>query len=133
MRSASDLAPATVVVFTLQSLLRLWRNIMPKGVIDPQHLVGLRCSLTEEIGRSEYENSIARPCGDLSAKGWWRAQETVLWKPSAPRRTDRGIAQDFFPSRSPAAGQAEPIASRDEASVDNELAALATNARQVRD
>ena len=131
---ASDLASATVVVFNSADPASeaLAKYYAERRHIDPQHLVGLRCSLAEEISRSEYENSIARPLREIFLqKGWWRAQggrivETRVRLVALIRGIPFKISSQGTVAPQP--GQAEPIASRDEASVDSELAALATNA-----
>ncbi|HEY5954490.1 MAG TPA: TIGR03790 family protein, partial [Terrimicrobiaceae bacterium] len=130
---ASDLAPATVVVFnsTDPASEALARYYAERRHIDPQHLVGLRCSLAEEISRSEYENNIARPLREIFLqKGWWRAQggrivETRVRLVALIRGIPFKISSQGAVAPQP--GQSEPIASRDEASVDSELAVLATN------
>ena len=129
----SDLASSTVVVFNSAdaSSEALARYYAAKRNIDAERVVGLRCSQAQAIRRAEYWNEIARPLREIFLqKGWWRLQgdrviETkirfvalVRGMPLKILRQEGGVA--------PRPGQTEPVASRDEASVDSELAVLAT-------
>ncbi len=130
---AADLASSAVVVFNSAdpSSEALAKYYAAKRNIDAERVVGLRCSQAQAISRAEYWNEIARPLREIFLqKGWWRSQgdrvvETrirfvalVRGMPLKILRQEGGVA--------PRPGQTEPVASRDEASVDSELAVLAT-------
>ncbi|HEU4677972.1 MAG TPA: TIGR03790 family protein, partial [Terrimicrobiaceae bacterium] len=129
---ASDLASSTVVVFnsTDPTSEALARYYAAKRNIAAERVVGLKCSQAQAISRTEYCNEIARPLREIFLqKGWWRLQgdrvtETKIHFVALVRgiplkilRQEGGVA--------PRAGQTEPVASRDDASVDSELAVLA--------
>lgn len=133
--ASANEASAIVVIFnsadpSSEALARYYAN---KRKIDGQQLVGLRCPDSEEISRSEYQNDIALPLREIFlAKGWWRAQGGRIVE-SKVRYVAliRGIPLKI---RSREAGAAslpgrQAVAMRDEASLDSELAVLATNDR----
>lgn len=100
-----------------------------KRNIPADRLLGLNCPQTEEISREEYDSTIAGPFRDaFLQKGWWKLQGgrivdsrirfVVLMRGMPLKVKSKGL--DVIPRRD----QPQPIASRDEASVDSELAAL---------
>lgn len=133
--ASANEASAIVVIFnsadpSSEALAWYYAN---KRKIDGRQLVGLRCPDSEEISRSEYQNDIALPLREIFlAKGWWRAQGGRIVE-SKVRYVAliRGIPLKI---RSREAGAAslpgrQAVAMRDEASLDSELAVLATNDR----
>lgn len=133
-QAAGDEASATVVVYNSSdaSSVALARYYASRRQIKADRVVALRCSEAEEISRPEYESTIARPLRDIFLqKGWWvakgdRITESRIRFVALIRgiplkiRSEGGVV-------SPRSGQQEPIASRDEASVDSELATLGMN------
>lgn len=122
-------AKATVVVFNLgdptsKSLALYYQQ---KRGIPAENLVGLSCSQGETISRAEYNTTIAFPLKKVFRERGW-------WKVGNGRVTDtkirfvaliRGMPLRISPEPRPP-GDNTPVAplSRDEASVDSELAVM---------
>ncbi len=97
--------------------------------IPAERLVGLNCPQMEEISREEYDTTIANPLRTIFLqKGWWKLEGgrivdtkirfAVLMRGMPLKVKSKGL--DVLPRRD----QPQPIASRDEASVDSEIAAI---------
>lgn len=99
--------------------------------IPKENLVGLACPQTEEISRVEYEATIARPLSvEFVNRGWWKrgtGDGAVLESRIRYAVLMRGMPLKVRPEpgeKKAAPGQAGPVGSRDEASVDSELSCL---------
>jgi uncharacterized protein (TIGR03790 family) len=126
-----DAASALVVIYNSEvpSSEALARYYAKRRQIDDDRVVGLKCSEAEEVSRAEYEATIARPLREIFLrKGWWRADgdritesrirfvALIRGMPLKIRSQEKGVV--------PRSDQHEPVGSRNEASVDSELAAL---------
>ncbi|MFN2541121.1 MAG: TIGR03790 family protein [Chthoniobacterales bacterium] len=108
--------------------------------IARDHLVGLTCSVDEEISREEYDANIANPLRDVFKKRhWWTLKPTADHRESVTSSSIRfvalikGIPLKIRPADKYAGdvpGPA-PIANRNEASVDSELTVLGLFSRQI--
>src|SRR4029077_1981987 len=109
--------------------------------ISSDHLVGLTCSVDEEMSREDYDATIAEPLRRVfEAKGWWRTRETPEHEKAVLTTTIRFVAiikgiplkiratTAGYPGDEPGAGL---IYSRNEASVDSELATLGFFTRKI--
>ncbi|CAN5475096.1 hypothetical protein BH09VER1_BH09VER1_26830 [soil metagenome] len=123
---------ATVVIFNSADPVSasLAQYYAKKRSIADDHVVGIKCPLTQEISREEYNTTIAAPVKDVFLKqGWWtleggRITSTKIRYVALIRGMPlkvRTMGPGAYPPRK---DLPEPIASRDEASVDSELAAL---------
>ncbi|MEI6072829.1 MAG: TIGR03790 family protein, partial [Verrucomicrobiae bacterium] len=131
-------ANSTVILFNnndpdSQGLAQYYAN---RRKIPASQVIGLACPPAEEIQRADYEHTIAAPLRALFLKrGWWTIGRDIAGKPVVTASTIRfvaimrgmplKIAQD--PAISPLTslpGLPEPIASRNDASVDSELTTL---------
>ncbi len=100
-------------------------RFIPEG-----NLIGLPMPKKAEISREEYETAIRNPLREeFGKRAWWKlgrdAEGIVLPVENRIRVlvTIRGVPLKIAPGPKPEAGDAEnPIASRDDASVDSELA-----------
>ncbi len=110
-----------------------------KRGIPPERVVGLKCSINEEISRAEYDATIAGPLRALfDARGWWtRSPDQATGEPTSVVSSNRirflvllrgmplriseasGYAGDTVLATQPTA-----IATRNAAAVDSELAVL---------
>jgi len=103
-----------------------------KRGIPFDHLIGLDCPLTEEISRQDYGKTIEDPLRKImTQRGWWRVEEIggqsiVLQNKIRFVALMRGmplkIASEPVPSGRPV--NQSLFDSKDEASVDSEMAAL---------
>jgi len=124
-------ARATVVVYNSSdpSSESLARYYAKRREIPEDHLVGLPCPVTEEISRAEFETTIAEPIRERFVREkWWsvgggrvtattvRFVALIRGMPLKIRSQGKGVV--------PRSGQPGPIGTRDEASVDSELACL---------
>lgn len=128
------LAPATVVVYNSEApeAVQLAKFYAEKRGIARDHLVPLRCSTEEEISREDYERTIARPLLAIFKKrGWWRTRE-VDGAEEVTTSSIRFLAlikgmplkirpAENHPDKKPGDN---PVAQRNEASVDSELTRL---------
>ena len=121
---------ATVVVFnsadeTSRALAEYYAS---RRGIDSARLVGLACPGTEEISRDEYEAAIAKPlCEIFVRNGWWKLANGRVTSTSVRFvALMRGMPLKIRPQEglSSRENQPEAIRSRNEASVDSELAVL---------
>lgn len=131
-----SLAPATIVVFnsTNPESVELAKFYADKRGIARDHLVALACSGDEEISREEYDLTIRDPLREVFAKReWWRLREPADAPATVSANTVRFVAlikgvplkikaAENYPGDKSADG---PVASRNDASVDSEIAALA--------
>lgn len=140
-RADDQLAAATVVVFNAESheSAALAKFYAQKRGIARDHLVGLHCPIEEEISRGQYDTTIAEPLRAIFSKRHW-------WK----LRDEADPARGFFTNsirfvalikgvplkiRSEALYPGDKIGTgptgRNEASVDSELATLASTSREI--
>jgi len=126
-------AAATVVLFNAADpdSTALAKYYAGRREIPADNLIGLACASTEEIGRDEYLATIAGPVrAHLLAKGLWTADPAsgrVIAAAGRFAAIIRGVPLKIRPDPNiaPNRAQPDPIGSRNEASVDSELAALA--------
>lgn len=130
------LPPATIVVFNkdVRESIDLAKFYAEKRGIARDHLVGLSCSKDEEISREEYDTTIAGPLRAVFAeRKWWKLRNSE-GQDTAASNSIRFVAlikgiplkirkTDDYPGDKSGSG---PIAGQNAASVDSELAALAT-------
>ncbi|MBA3963191.1 MAG: TIGR03790 family protein [Chthoniobacterales bacterium] len=141
-RDAAELARATLVVYNRAApdstgLARYYAQLRQ---IPNDHLIGLDCSLEEEISRQEYDQTIAEPLRKAFIEHqWWKSQEDA----SGQMRVSssqihfvaliRGMplkvrATADYPGDHP---ESNILGSQNEASVDSELATLGLFSRQI--
>ncbi len=135
-RAEAPLQPATVVVFNsnIPESFELAKFYAQKRGIARDHLVGVACSSEEEISRQDYERSIAEPLRKIFAeRKWWTLREPVEERPVVTSNSIRfvalikGMPLKIRAETEPYPGdktQEGPIGSRNDASVDSELALL---------
>jgi len=140
--SGSD-ASATLVLYNENDSdsVDLARFYAFKRGIPKDQVIGLRCALKEEITREEYDHDIGEPVQRLlTKKHWWtlREDENPLLRVEANKirfvALMRGIPLKIAPTVGyPGDIQTGPpvISTRNEASVDSELAALAILSRTI--
>lgn len=133
-RAQQSLAEQTIVVYntTLPDSVSLAKFYAQQRAIPADHLVGLTCSIEEEITRTEYDKNIAGPLRDLFKEhGWWTLHQsaegtTVTGSTIRFVAVIRGIPLKIHSTPDPGDVQGPgPIGNRNEASVDSELAVLA--------
>ena len=137
------LAESTVVVYnkTAPDGAELARFYAQKRGIASDHIVGLTCSLAEEITRDEYDATIANRLRDVfKAKKWWQMRETEDHQEAVMATAIRFVALikgmplkiraelASYPGDKVGGG---PIQDRNEASVDSELATLGYFSPQI--
>jgi len=137
------LAAATVVVYnkTAPDAADLARFYAQKRGIPTDHIVGLTCSLTEEISRDEYDATIANRLREIfKAKKWWTVRETEDHREAVLATSIRFVAlirgiplkiravPTPYPGDKPGGG---PIENHNEASVDSDLAVLGYFSPQI--
>ena len=137
------LAASTIVVYnkTAPDGAELARFYAQKRGIASDHIVGLTCSLAEEITRDEYDATIANRLREIfKAKHWWRTRETEDHQEAMLTTTIRFVAlikgmplkiraaPEPYPGDKVGGG---PIQDRNEASVDSELATLGYFSPQI--
>ncbi len=136
------LAGATAVVFNRENpeSVELAKFYAQKRGIPRDHLVGLSCSADEEISRDEYDSTIAEPLRKVFAeRHWWTLRESGN-RPSVAATSIRFVAlikgvpmkvraiNTSYPGDEPST---DPIRTRNEASVDSELAVLGLFSPQI--
>ncbi len=111
-----------------------------KRGIARDHLVGLACSRDEEISREDYDRTIAKPLREVfRQRKWWTVLGASGEMPAISGNSIRFVAlikgmpmkiraAEAYPGDKPEPG---PIGSRNEASVDSEVAVLARFAPQI--
>lgn len=144
MRGADQpLAASTIVIYnkTAPDGADLARFYAQKRGIPNDHIVGLTCSLAEEISRDEYDATIANRLREIfKAKKWWTTRETEDHEEAVMATSIRFVAlikgmplkirslPTSYPGDKVGAG---PIENRNEASVDSELATLGYFTSQI--
>jgi uncharacterized protein (TIGR03790 family) len=134
-----------------QSTIVLYNNAVPDSVelakfyaqqrgITPDHVVGLACSTEEEINREEYDTTIADPLREIfKQRHWWTLREPLDQAPVVTASNIHFVAiikgvplkirsTTAYRGDQPRSG---PAGSRNEASVDSELAVLGLYSRQI--
>ena len=138
----APLPPATIVVFNrdVPESVALAKFYAQKRGIARDHLVGLNCSPNEEINRDEYEATIAEPLRFVfKERNWWTVHDSTDGRSSITANSIRFVAlmkgmpmkirpASDYRGDQPAAG---PVGSRNEASVDSELAGLGFFSKQI--
>ncbi len=140
-RAETPLAPATLVVFnsSVPESAELAKFYAQKRGIARDHVVGLRCSAEEEISRAEYDATIRDPLRKIFGdRGWWKieptAEETrVTTGTIAFVALIKGMPLKIRPAEAYPGDVSHPgpIGSRNDASVDSELAVLQRFAPEV--
>ena len=136
------LAPATIVVFNkdVPESVELAKFYAQKRGIAPDHLVGLSCPKSEEINREEYDTTIRDPVrATFKERKWWMLQEPPSGPITIAANSIRFVAlMKGIPLKIRAAADypgdkagGAPIAGRNEASVDSELATLGAFSSQI--
>ncbi|HET6410130.1 MAG TPA: TIGR03790 family protein [Chthoniobacteraceae bacterium] len=142
--AAPDYTNQIVVVYNESDpdSLNLARYYASKRNIPKEQLVGLKCPMTEEISRNEYDETIARPLREAFEKNaWWklRSEEHPAGKVEATRMRFvalmRGMPLKIKPHFEKYEGDKPtgpmPVAIHNEASVDSELSILGVFTRQM--
>ena len=139
VQAEEPLAPATIVVFNsaVSESAQLAKFYAQKRGIARDHLVGLDCSREEEISREDYNRTIAEPLRAIfKKKRWWTLRESDDGSPTVASSSIRFVAlikgiplkirpAEKYPGDQKGGG---PVYSRNEASVDSELALLGRGA-----
>jgi uncharacterized protein (TIGR03790 family) len=132
------LAEATIVIYNtaVPESAALAKFYAQQRGIARDHLIGLDCSVEEEISREEYDSTIAQPLREIfKSRHWWTLRETSDSKEAVVNSSIHFVAMirgmplkirasaTPYPGDDPSAG---PVASRNEASVDSEVSVLAS-------
>lgn len=123
-------ARATLVLFNHNApgSEELARYYAEKRSIPATNLIGLECPITEEISREEYLTTISAPLrGELMRRALWSSKDgQVINSRLRYAAVMKGVPLKIRTTMPPAeAGEKrDPIADRDEASVDSELSVL---------
>ena len=137
------LSALTVVVYnkTAPDAADLARFYAQKRGIPSDHIVGLTCSLAEEISRDEYDATIANRLREIfKVKQWWNMRETEDHHEAVMTTSIRivalikGMPLKIRAALEPYPGDRRgggPIEDRNEASVDSELATLGYFSPQI--
>jgi uncharacterized protein (TIGR03790 family) len=138
-----SLVSSTIVIYNKAALdsAELARFYAKQRGIASDHIVGLTCSTDEEISREEYDSNIAEPLREtFKTRKWWTLRETPEQQTVVMTTSIRFVAvikgvplkikpvADPYPGDQSAGG---PVSSRNEASVDSELAILGLFSRQI--
>src|SRR6266568_2389353 len=136
------LAQSTIVLYNkaVADSVELAKFYAEKRGIAPDHVMGLTCSTEEEISREEYDTTIADPLREIfKQRHWWTLNESGKQSPVVTASAIHFVAAikgiplkirsiPAYPGDQP---RPVPIGSRNEASVDSELAVLALHSRQI--
>jgi uncharacterized protein (TIGR03790 family) len=136
------LAAATIVLYNkaVPDSVQLAKFYAKQRGIARDHIVGLTCSIEEEISRDEYDTTIANPLREIfKTRQWWTVHETSDEEESVKASSIHFVAvikgiplkirpTADYPGDVPRSG---PLGNRNEASVDSELAALAFMSHQI--
>jgi uncharacterized protein (TIGR03790 family) len=130
VHAEQPLAESTIVVYnkTVPESLDLAKFYAKQREIARDHIIGLTCSSEEEISRTEYNDTIAKPLREVfKERGWWTAQGTNVVASSIHFvAVIKGVPLKVRSTPDPGDEQGPgPIGNRNEASVDSELAVLA--------
>ena len=143
LRAEQPLAASTIVVYNKAALdsPELARFYAQQRGIASDHILGLTCSTDEEITREEYDANIAGPLRDtFKTRKWWTVRETSEQQTAVMTTSIRfvavikGVPLKIKPREGPYPGDQSaggPVSSRNEASVDSELASLGLFSRQI--
>ena len=138
-----SLVSSTIVIYNKAALdsAELARFYAKQRGIASDHIVGLTCSTDEEISREEYDSNIAGPLREIfKIQKWWTLRETPEQQTVIMTTAIRFVAvikgmplkikptSDSYPGDQPGDG---PVSSRNEASVDSELAILGLFSGQI--
>src|SRR5436189_5575507 len=80
VRAEQPLATSTIVVYNKSApdAPELARFYAKQRGIASDHIIGLRCSVDEEITREEYDGNIAEPLREaFKSRKWWTIRETA--------------------------------------------------------
>jgi uncharacterized protein (TIGR03790 family) len=140
-RAEAPLAEATIVIYNkaVPDSVELANFYAKQRGIARDHLVGLACSVEEEISREEYDTTIAEPLREIfKQRHWWSLRDTAEQSIAASSihfvATIKGMPLKIRATTAPYPGDEPgpaPILNRNEASVDSELATLARPSRQI--
>lgn len=144
-RAEQSLPALTVVVYnkTAPDAAELAKFYAQKRGIAPDHVIGLTCSLAEEITRDEYDATIANRLREIfKAKKWWTTRvtetqdhhETLTETSIRFVALIRGMPLKIHLALEPYPGDKRgggPIDDRNESSVDSELATLGYFSPQI--
>ena len=136
------LAQSTIVLYNkaVPDSVELAKFYAEQRSIAPDHLIGLNCSTEEEISREEYDTTIADPLREIFKQShWWTLREAAGQAPVVTASTIHFVAiikgvplkirsTTAYRGDQPRSG---PPGSRNEASVDSELAVLGLYSRQI--
>src|ERR1700682_5384123 len=142
-RAEVPLAQATIVIYNtaLPDSAELAKFYAQQRGIATDHVIGLLCSVEEEISREQYDEKIAAPLREIFRdRHWWTSHETAEGKEAVTASTIHFVAlckgiplkirgtTEPYPEDKPGAG---PVFNRNDASVDSELATLAAFSPQI--
>ncbi|HET9418136.1 MAG TPA: TIGR03790 family protein [Chthoniobacterales bacterium] len=141
-RAEQSLAESTIVLYNknVPDSVQLAKFYADQRGIPRDHLVGLDCPQEEEISRDEYDRTIANPLREIfKTRNWWILRGSPGENATITATSIRFVAvikgvplkvraTTNYPGDVP--GQ-PPIANRNEASVDSELAVLGLSSRQI--
>jgi uncharacterized protein (TIGR03790 family) len=137
------LAPATIVVYNTAApdSASLAKFYAQQRFIPRDHVIGLSCSIAEEISREDYDRTIAEPLRAIfKERGWWTYRETqdkgTIVANSSIHFVAliKGIPLKIKTITAPYQGDQwgpGPVAGHNEAAVDSELSTLAFFLRQI--
>ncbi|MGZ5537650.1 MAG: TIGR03790 family protein [Chthoniobacterales bacterium] len=142
VRAEESLAPMTIVVFNsnLPESAELAKFYAQKRGIAGDHLIGLACPRDEEITRDDYDRTIAEPLREIFRdRNWWTFHNAPDGRRTVASSSMRIVAlmkgmplkihaAENYPGDKTGEGA---IGTRNEASVDSELATLAANRREI--
>ena len=142
LRAEQLLADSTIVVYskTVPDSVELAKFYAEKRGIAADHLIGLDCPTEEEITREQYDATIAAPLREVfKQRHWWTLNESPDKPPVVTASSVhfvaviRGVPLKIHSTGAYSADQpgTGPIGSRNEASVDSELAVLGFFSRQI--
>lgn len=132
----TSLAEMTIVVYNQSEPISvaLAKLYAQQRAIPSDHLVGLDCSIEDDVSREDFDNTIATPLREaFKERGWWmmhsdsEGNERVVGTKVRIVAMIKGVPLKIRPSAQNDAEPASngPIASHNEASVDSELTLLA--------
>jgi uncharacterized protein (TIGR03790 family) len=136
------LAQSTIVLYNkaVPDSVELAKFYAQQRGIAPDHVVGLACSTEEEINREEYDTTIADPLREIfKQRHWWTLRDSLGQAPVVTASNIHFVAiikgvplkirsTTAYRGDQPRSG---PAGSRNEASVDSELAVLGLYSRQI--
>ena len=138
-----SLADLTIVVYNQSEPISaaLAKLYAQQRGIPTDHLIGLDCSIDEDVSREEFETTIAQPLRDEFRKHqWWTFHVDAEGKESVRATSIRflalikGVPLKIRPTAEAPPGDTAgsgPVASHNEASVDSELSVLALTGHPI--